>query len=85
MELLDMSLYTYMKDFHTKLRESDIKDIFRKVARAILHCHSNNIMHRDIKPENILVRIDRATGLITDLKLSDFGQCCKIHKNTLGF
>lgn len=25
-----------------------------KVVKALLHCHSMNIIHRDIKPENIV-------------------------------
>ena len=39
-------------------------------------------MHRDIKPENVLVRVDD-DGRIKDLKISDFGQSCKIYKNTM--
>ena len=38
-------------------------------------------MHRDIKPENVLVNLN-ANGQIKDLKLTDFGQSCKIYKNT---
>lgn len=39
-------------------------------------------MHRDLKPENVLVNVDRQ-GQITSLKLADFGQGCKIYKNTM--
>lgn len=39
-----------------------------KLLRAIIHCHSQNIVHRDIKPENIMYCTK--TG---DIKLIDFG------------
>merc|ERR1719240_329652 len=76
MEQMDMDLYSYMKLKHDKLTEEDIRAIFRNITYGIKHCHDNNIMHRDIKPENVLINLD-ASGRISNLKISDFGQSCK--------
>lgn len=40
---------------------------YRRLLKAVNHCHSLNIAHRDIKPENILTNDEG------DLKLIDFG------------
>ena len=77
-----MDLYSYIKSYRDLLTEGRVRDIFTKIASGIKHCHDNNIMHRDIKPENVLVRLDHH-GQIKDLKISDFGQSCKIYKNTI--
>ena len=39
-------------------------------------------MHRDIKPENVLIKLDKWNNII-QVKISDFGQGCKIYKNTI--
>lgn len=77
-----MDLYKYLDMYCDRLTESSIRDIFKKIVEAVKYCHDHNIMHRDLKPENILVNVDRE-GLVTNLKLADFGQASKIYKNTV--
>lgn len=43
-----------------------LRTIIGCVARAMSHCHANNVRHLDIKPSNILLRPDR-------VYLADFG------------
>ena len=55
-------------------------------SRALMYCHSHNVMHRDLKPENILIfsrvwilkgcnrqHTDDNGKLCLDVKLTDFG------------
>lgn len=42
-------------------------DIISKVASALKHAHSFNLIHRDIKPQNIMIQKDAT------IKLMDFG------------
>jgi serine/threonine protein kinase len=49
------------------IEESEASSIAYKIVKALMHCHSSNIMHRDIKPENIVFD---ANG---EPKLTDFG------------
>ena len=64
------------------MTEANIKVIFKQIAQAIEYLHDNNLMHRDLKPENILVNIGE-DGKISQLKVADFGQACKIRGNTI--
>lgn len=42
--------------------------VFRQIAEAALHCHSNGVLHRDIKDSNILFN-----PVTFEAKLIDFG------------
>lgn len=72
---MQMSLMDYLNFNFDKLTKENKLDIFRQVAHAVDYCHGQGIMHRDIKMENILVNVDQF-GLVTDLKLADFGFAC---------
>jgi calcium-dependent protein kinase len=37
------------------LSESETKKIMHQLIKALIHCHSNDIIHRDIKPQNIMI------------------------------
>lgn len=50
------------------LPEATARNIFRQIARAILHCHANGVVHRDIKDENVLLNLHTS-----EAKLIDFG------------
>jgi len=49
--------------------DSQSRDIFTQILKAVKYCHSRGVIHRDIKLENILMD---ATGKVT---LIDFGLC----------
>ena len=51
---------------HT-MKEKEAAEVYEKILKAMLHCHSQNIIHRDIKPENIMY------GSEGNIKIIDFG------------
>jgi renal tumor antigen len=56
--LMDFSLYDYIRDRKRKLSECRCKNFLYQLSQGLCYLHSNGIFHRDIKPENILLRID---------------------------
>ncbi|CAG8456443.1 4923_t:CDS:2 [Ambispora gerdemannii] len=66
-----MDLFDYI-ELNSSMPESEIKSIFRQVARAIQHLHGNKIVHRDIKDENVILDENGNVQLI------DFGSSAYI-------
>ncbi|KAG2236218.1 hypothetical protein INT48_008578 [Thamnidium elegans] len=61
-----------------KLSESEAKNIFVQIAKALAWCHARNICHRDLKPENILLDQDEKS-----IKIADFGMATMQSSNAL--
>ena len=68
---MDSDLYQFVKS-HGPLPEHAARFVIKKLALAIKHCHSSDVIHRDLKPENILLKVNSLNEIV-DVKLSDFG------------
>lgn len=80
-ELMDMSLYDYIRNRRKSLSEAKCKFYLFQLASGLAHLHQNGIFHRDCKPENILVRSDPYMKQVNPwkadiVKLGDFGSIC---------
>lgn len=56
MELMDISLYDYIRGRKRCLSEKRVKGFLYQIVSGLSHLHRNGIFHRDIKPENILIK-----------------------------
>ncbi|KAI4455783.1 mitogen-activated protein kinase [Holotrichia oblita] len=56
-ELMDMSMYEYMKSKKRPLPEVKVRNYLYQMLKGLEHLHKNGLFHRDIKPENILVKL----------------------------
>lgn len=61
-----MDLFDYI-ELNEHIDESEIKNIFLQIAKAVEHIHQLHIVHRDIKDENVLLDENGCVQLI------DFG------------
>lgn len=80
-DLMDMSLYDFIKVRNKRLSESRCKNFLFQLALGLNHLHRSGIFHRDIKPENILIRTDprlkNNNPLRSELiQLGDLGSVC---------
>ncbi|KAG5685029.1 hypothetical protein PVAND_014232 [Polypedilum vanderplanki] len=66
--LMDLSLYDYIKDRKRKLSELRCKNFLYQLTNGLQYLHKNEIFHRDIKPENILLRFDEQLQKSNPLK-----------------
>ncbi|MCP5103273.1 MAG: protein kinase, partial [bacterium] len=58
-----------------KLKETEVIDIMKKLARGLLETHKNNVVHRDIKPSNVMVTPGG------QVKILDFGISYRVTKS----
>ncbi|XP_044202059.1 homeodomain-interacting protein kinase 3-like [Thunnus albacares] len=71
-ELLDLSLYDYMKQRSFQpLCISEVRPVIHQLTTALLHLEALEIMHADLKPDNIMV-VDRRQEVL-QVKIIDFG------------
>lgn len=79
-DLMDMSMYDFIKDRKKKLSETQCKCYMFQLAQGLNHLHRSGIFHRDIKPENILIRTDarfKNNPMRYELvQLADLGSVC---------
>lgn len=79
-DLMDMSLYDYIKNRKKTLSETKCKNFLFQLVRGLAHLHRIGIFHRDIKPENILLRQDLSLKnhpLKKELvQIADLGSVC---------
>jgi renal tumor antigen len=60
--LMDMSLYDFIRQRSRKLSELRAKRILYQIVCGVHYLHKNGIFHRDIKPENILLKFSQNCG-----------------------
>lgn len=78
MNLVEFSCSTNMND-NIRLHERNTVKVKTAIRDALEHAHSLGYAHRDVKSENILVRAaSEKNGLITDVRLIDFGIACRL-------
>jgi serine/threonine protein kinase len=58
-----------------------IKDIFSKLSKLLLSLHQKGISHRDLKSDNVIVKTDKQTSQVVDVRLIDFGFSFYIQSN----
>lgn len=81
-DLMDMSMYDFIKNRKKTLSETRCKNFLFQLALGLNHLHRSGIFHRDIKPENILIRTDprlkNNNPLRSELvQLGDLGSVCQ--------
>lgn len=76
-ELLDQSLFDYMKQRHNRgLTVEEITPVIHQLATALTHLKSLRIVHADLKPDNIMVV--NCQQLPLKVKIIDFGLACDV-------
>lgn len=65
-ELFDCDLFTLCEQSGGRLSEDRAREIFRKVASGLRHCHALAVFHMDLKPENILIKDDDRKVCLAD-------------------
>lgn len=77
------TLHAWIAKHPNGVEPREAADVVKKVALALQHAHSQQILHRDIKPSNIL--LDRKHAEVSaslEPRLADFGVAQLIHDHT---
>ncbi|XP_055641200.1 MAPK/MAK/MRK overlapping kinase-like [Toxorhynchites rutilus septentrionalis] len=80
MELMDESLYDYIRGRKRCLSEKRVKGFLYQIVCGLNHLHRNGIFHRDIKPENILIKAPNKLKESELVQLADFGSICSVNQ-----
>lgn len=70
MELMDCTLYDYIRKNNASLTMGQRKSIIVQLLRGYRYLHSQSVFHRDVSPRNTLVNIYDDALIV---KISDFG------------
>jgi len=57
--------------------DEQLAQMMLQTARALEHIHEHGMAHMDVKPDNMLVAVENKQNSRAQLKLADFGLCCK--------
>lgn len=71
MEKMEYDLMDYLLEEKT-IRETEAREIFKRVCEAVACCHAHQIYHLDIKADNVLIA-KNSKGQYRNVKLCDFG------------
>jgi 5'-AMP-activated protein kinase, catalytic alpha subunit len=66
-----------------RLEESEARDMFEMMARAVEYCHMKNVVHRGLKPENFLLDENHRVKLI-DFGFSHYNDSSRMHDTYCG-
>ncbi|KAE8280298.1 Homeodomain-interacting protein kinase 3 [Larimichthys crocea] len=71
-DLLDLSLYSYLKERNFKgLTTTELRPVIAQLATALSHLRSIGLVHADLKPDNVMIVDRHQTPL--QVRLIDFG------------
>ena len=77
------TLHSWISKNSCGVDSSHAAEVVKKVALALQHAHSQNILHRDIKPSNILLdQKHAAVSASLEPRLADFGLAQLLHEQT---
>jgi len=77
------TLHSWITKHPEGVEPNQAAEVVKKIALALQHAHSQNILHRDIKPSNIL--LDQTHAEFSDSlepRLADFGLAQLLHDHT---
>jgi len=85
------TLQSWIEKHPAGVNPTQVADVVKKIAQALQHAHSQNILHRDVKPSNVLLDHHHAasrpaaaikSGDPLEPRLADFGLAQLLHDHT---